>query len=137
MINFPVLYHSPILGLRQSSTLEIWLKKIVHQRSTLNIKYFFTDIMGPCLDILSHYIIQYLTERKTEYICSGCVKLISWASIGTQEIYFTQNNHNEFNFMETLMIILEAQENQSNKPKSEEFAHPTFFRDALYNLTIS
>ena len=34
--------------------------------------------------------------------------------------------------METQMIIIEAQENQSNNTKSEEFANPTFFRDALY-----
>ena len=51
---------------------------------------------------------------------------------GAQEIYYTLNNRNEFNFMDALIMFLGAQEPQSNKTKSEEFANPTFFRDALY-----
>ena len=53
---------------------------------------------------------------------------------GAQEIYYTLNNRNEFNFMDALIMFLGAQEPQSNKTKSEEFANPTFFRDALYIL---
>jgi hypothetical protein len=55
------------------------------------------------------------------------VILITQALYGAQEIYYTQNNRNEFNFVDTWIILLEAQEPQSNDTKSEEFANPTFF----------
>ena len=58
--------------------------------------------------------------------------LISRALFGAQEIYYTQNNHNELHLMETLIIFPRAQRHHSNNTKSEVFANPTFFRDALY-----
>ena len=44
-----------------------------------------------------------LTIRFTDDICFTCVKdtLISRSHFGAQKIYYTQNNHNEFNFMES------------------------------------
>jgi hypothetical protein len=51
----------------------------------------------------THFIDLSLTESQTYIICSLCIKviLISWASIGSQEICYTQNNYNEFNVKET------------------------------------
>ena len=46
---------------------------------------------------------------------------------GAQEVYYTQNNRNEFNFVETWIMFLGAQEPQSNNTKSDEFTNPTFF----------
>jgi hypothetical protein len=45
------------------------------------------------------------------------VLLISQASFGAQDIYYTQNNHNEFNFMEIKMIFFGAQWHQNNAIK--------------------
>ena len=59
------------------------------------------------------------------------VIFISWDPFGAQKIYYTQNNHNELNFMETLAIFLVSQQNQNNKTKSNEFAMHNLFWDAL------
>ena len=47
--------------------------------------------------------------------------LISRASIEAQEFYYTQNNHNDFNFMETLMFFFGALDHQCKNTKRQEF----------------
>jgi hypothetical protein len=52
------------------------------------------------LDTPTHNIDLSLTESQTGDICSICVKSHIRTSFGAQNIYYTQNNHNEFNCIE-------------------------------------
>ena len=54
---------------------------------------------------------------------------ISRAHFEAQKICYTQNNHNEFNFMETCDVFPGAQQHTSNDTKRVGFANPTFLRE--------
>jgi hypothetical protein len=51
------------------------------------------------------------------HICSSRVNShinITRSPFGAQEIYYTQNNHNDFNFLETELIYLGPQQHYNN-----------------------
>ena len=57
---------------------------------------------------------------------------MSWAPDGPQKIYYTKNNYNELNVMETYVIFLVSQQNQSNKTTRNAFDMHNLFWDTLY-----
>ena len=68
----------------------------------------------------------YIDLSLTDNICTTCLKIIfiSGEPFGAQEICYTQNYHNELNFMEILNMFLVSQRNLSNNKTCKEFAMP-------------
>jgi hypothetical protein len=60
------------------------------------------------------------------------VIVISRASLEARAINYAPDGHSGFSFTKTLNVFFGARGPQRNNTGCEEFASPTFFRDALY-----